>query len=124
MTRPNPVDSHGSLRAACRLADSLRAGPSDSDVLAQGRGRRNSRISPRTSAADPAPFSRFTRERARSSIAARPIDTDNVRAGARGGNVMRPVPQPSSRSGPFWAAARLRQNGTSRRPTVRAFSQS
>ena len=34
------------------------------------------------------------------------------------------VPQPSSRTRPLARAARPRQNVTSRRPTVRAFSQS
>ena len=37
---------------------------------------------------------------------------------------MRPVPHPSSRTGPPACAASVRQKGTSRRPNVRAFSQS
>ena len=40
------------------------------------------------------------------------------------GTAMRPVPHPSSSTGAATRFARSRQNGTSRRPIVRAFSQS
>ncbi len=79
-------------------------------------------MSPRTSAARcPARRRRF---RPRASISAeRSIPMTSTPARATG-TVIRPVPHPSSSTRPFCAAASRCQNATSRRATVRAFSQS
>ena len=54
----------------------------------------------------------------------RAIDADESTPPFASGIEMRPVPQPSSSTRPRRRAATRRQNGTSRRPSVRAFSQS
>jgi len=67
---------------------------------------------------------RATRCCARSSIGAeRSMPTTSTPARASG-TVTRPVPQPSSSTTPSAWRAILCQNGTSRRPSVCAFSQS
>ena len=49
---------------------------------------------------------------------------DMLRAARASGSEIRPVPQPSSSARPPRLSATRRQNGTSTRPSVRAFSQS
>jgi hypothetical protein len=91
-----------------------------------GEGDANGRylMSPRTNCTRPAMLDRFTRARARASIASDRSMPTSVTPARPSGNAMRPVPHPSSSTGPPTWIARLRQNGTSRLPSVRAFSQS
>ena len=90
-----------------------------------GGGTEAWRISPRTS--DAVPVSRLRAqalaaagEHRRPSGRCRPTG----RRRARPEPMIRPVPHPSSRTRPSCAAASRSQNGTSRRATVCAFSQS
>ena len=81
-------------------------------------------MSPRISRTLSVSRARLTRVRARVSIwLERSMPTRGTPA-LPSGNEMRPVPQPSSRTGPPQCSARFRQKGTSRLPSVRAFSQS
>ena len=70
--------------------------------------------------------SRARRIRARSlaSIASERSTPTNRSTTLATGTDRRPVPQPSSSTGPPARCAKSVQNRTSRRPTVRAFSQS
>mgnify|MGYP003694715929 CR=1 FL=1 len=86
----------------------------EKDLLRNG----SARMSPRTSLVEREAFV----ERA-SICAERSIPMMSMPARASG-TVTRPVPDPSSSTGPPVFAATRRQNPTSRRPSVRAFSQS
>ncbi len=83
-------------------------------------------------AADVAPHQPYARLQLRAADALaralqhrrRSIDPDERHAGAAEREGDAPGAAPSSSTGPPACSARLRQNGTSRRPSVRAFSQS
>ena len=81
-------------------------------------------MSPRTIDAETGVRSRRRRVRARASIGSeRSMPTMDTPAFANGSST-RPVPHPSSSVRPPARRATPRQKATSRRPTVRAFSQS
>ncbi len=90
--------------------------------LAAGSGR--NRTSPRTNCSDPSIFDRRSRFPALASMEAERSRPTTRAPALATGMATRPVPHPSSRTGPAAFAARRCQNRTSRRPIVWAFSQS
>ena len=87
-------------------------------------GNGSARMSPLTNRTFRSSRPRLTRCRALASIGVeRSIPTTGTPA-RPSGTAIRPVPHPSSSTGAATRFASSRQNGTSRRPIVRAFSQS